>query len=112
MPKAGSENKSTTRPDARPGSEAHRWQSIAGSGRVEDYREFLRDFPHLKVIEAYRRPQFDAQFAIDGEAAVGDSAKIYLVDPDDNLMMHYPAKNDQNRVLEDIKRLMKISQIG
>ena len=37
---------------------------------------------------------------------------MYLVDPDDNLMMHYPPENDQNRVLEDLKRLMKLSQIG
>jgi hypothetical protein len=26
--------------------------------------------------------------------------------------MHYPAENDQNRVLEDIKKLLKLSQIG
>lgn len=96
------------------GRDTARLQNLLIVGRPLDdsLREFLRDYPQLKVIEAYRRPQFDAQFAIDGEAAVGDSAKIYLVDPDDNLMMHYPAENDQNRVLEDIKRLMKISQIG
>ena len=37
---------------------------------------------------------------------------MYLVDPDQNLMMHYPAENDQYRVLEDIKKLLKLSQIG
>ncbi len=96
------------------GRDSERLQSLLIVARPLDdgLREFLRDYPDLTVIEAYRSAPFYAQFAIDGEAAVGASPKIYLVDPDDNLMMHYPAKNDQNRVLEDIKRLMKISQIG
>jgi len=78
----------------------------------QELRDFLRDYPDLVVIEAFRQAQFYAQFSLPGESAVGDSPKLYLVDPDDNLMMHYPAENDQNRVLEDIKKLMKISQIG
>jgi len=85
---------------------------ILGGPLTDSLREFLRDYPDLAVIEGYRDPRLRAQFAIDGEAAVGDSPKIYLVDPDNNLMMHYPAKYDENRVLDDIKRLMKLSQIG
>lgn len=78
----------------------------------ETTRIFLREFPNLVVIENYRDPALYSQFTIDGEAAVGSSAKMYLVDPDNNFMMHYPVDSDQNRVLEDIKKLMKLSQIG
>ena len=74
--------------------------------------EFLRDYPELSVIENYRDSDFYSQFDIEGEGRVGESPKLYLVDPDDNLMMHYPAEIDQNRVLEDVRKLMKVSQIG
>ncbi|MFT4650914.1 MAG: hypothetical protein ACI9AP_001086, partial [Flavobacteriales bacterium] len=32
--------------------------------------------------------------------------------PDQNYMMHYPAENDQHKILEDIRKLIKLSQIG
>jgi cytochrome oxidase Cu insertion factor (SCO1/SenC/PrrC family) len=78
----------------------------------ETTRVFLQDYPNLVVIENNRDPALYSQFAIDGEAAVGGSEKMYLVDPNDNFMMHYPVDSDQNRVLEDIRKLMKLSQIG
>jgi len=96
------------------GRDTERMKNLLVLGRPLDdgLREFLREFPQLTVIEGYRHPQLGAQFAIEGEAAVGETPKVYVVDPDDNLMMHYPAVYDENRVLDDIKRLMKISQIG
>ena len=78
----------------------------------ETMQAYLRDFPNLVVIENYRDPALYAQFSLDGEQAVGSSPKLYLVDPDNNFMMHYPAVNDHERVLEDLKKLMKLSQIG
>jgi cytochrome oxidase Cu insertion factor (SCO1/SenC/PrrC family) len=77
----------------------------------EAMKAFLKDYPDLVVIDGYRGAALYSQFAVDGEA-VGESPKLYLVDPDDNLMMVYPPEYDQNRVLEDLKRLMKLSQIG
>lgn len=74
--------------------------------------EYLRAFPNLKVLESNRDPKLYRQFGLPGQDEVGTSPKLYLVDPDQNLMMHYPAEHDQNRVLEDIKKLMKLSQIG
>ena len=72
----------------------------------------MRDYPNLVVIENNRQSQLYSQFELDGSGEVGSTPKLYLVDPDQNLMMHYPPENDQNRVLEDIKKLMKLSQIG
>ena len=41
-----------------------------------------------------------------------DSPRIYLVDPLGNVMMFYPANDQAKGMLEDMKRLLKLSQIG
>lgn len=78
----------------------------------EKTQAFLREYPNLIVIEDHRNSELYLQFGIDGEPAVGAEPRMYLVDPDQNLMMFYPADNDHDRVLDDIKKLMKLSQIG
>jgi len=78
----------------------------------EQTRIYLREFPNLKVVPDYRDDALYRQFYLQGFGEVGATPKMYLVDPDQNLMMHYPAENDQDRVLEDIKKLLKLSQIG
>jgi cytochrome oxidase Cu insertion factor (SCO1/SenC/PrrC family) len=85
---------------------------VSGEALDEPMKAYLKDYPDLTVVENYRDASLYSQFAVGGGEGVGESPKLYLVDPDDNLMMHYPAENDQNRVLEDIKKLLKISQIG
>ena len=77
----------------------------------EPMKAFLEDYPDLVVVENYRGSALYSQFDVDEQAA-GDSPRMYLVDPDDNFMMYYPSENDHARVLEDLKRLMKLSQIG
>jgi len=44
--------------------------------------------------------------------AANDRAHIYLVDPRGNVMMRWPAGADQKRMLGDLQRLLKASQIG
>ncbi|MDC1287210.1 hypothetical protein N8198_04930 [Gammaproteobacteria bacterium] len=78
----------------------------------EQMQVYLKEFPNLKVVTDYRDPVLYRQFDLPGMGEVSSTPKMYLVDPDQNLMMHYPAENDQNRVLEDIKKLLKLSQIG
>ncbi len=85
---------------------------VSGQPLGEKMRAFLREYPNLVVIENYSDSELLQQFALDGEAAVGVTNKLYLVDPDRNFMMHYPAASDQDRVLEDLRKLMKLSQIG
>ena len=41
-----------------------------------------------------------------------DEAHIYLADPHGNVMMRWPSSPDKKRMLEDLKRLLKASQIG
>jgi hypothetical protein len=44
--------------------------------------------------------------------AANDRAHIYLVDPRGNVMMRWPAHPDMRRMLKDLERLLKASQIG
>jgi cytochrome oxidase Cu insertion factor (SCO1/SenC/PrrC family) len=44
--------------------------------------------------------------------AGNDREHIYLVDPHGNVMMRWPAGADRKRMLGDLKRLLKASQIG
>jgi hypothetical protein len=43
---------------------------------------------------------------------IGDAERIYLVDPNGNVMMRWPAHPDMKRMLKDLERLLKASQIG
>ena len=45
-------------------------------------------------------------------APVNDRAHVYLVDPLGNVMMRWPAGADPRRMLRDLERLLKASQIG
>ena len=44
--------------------------------------------------------------------AANDRAHIYLIDPNGNVMMRWPAAPDRKRMLKDLERLLKASQIG
>jgi len=44
--------------------------------------------------------------------AANDRAHIYLVDPNGNVMLRWPARADAKRMLRDLDRLLKASQIG
>ncbi|MEM7563033.1 MAG: hypothetical protein AAF353_08290 [Pseudomonadota bacterium] len=93
---------------------SERLQNVLVSSEPLDseMQDILREYPDLIVIAPYLENNLFDQFQLTGQNPVGSSAKMYLVDPDRNFMMHYPAENDQNRVLEDLRKLMKLSQIG
>lgn len=96
------------------GRDTLRLQNVLISGQPldETMNVYLGEFPNLKVIEANRDPALYRQFELQGLGDVGASPRLYLVDPAQNFMMYYPAENDQNRMLDDIKKLLKVSQIG
>lgn len=85
---------------------------IIGQPLDESMKTFLLDFPDFKVVEGNRDAALYRQFEVGDEGLSGVKAKTYLIDPDQNLMMYYPPEYDHYRVLEDIRKLMKISQIG
>ena len=77
------------------------------------------------VVDDLRRPDAAALQAFEGMAvaitptgmhlppgAANDRAHIYLVDPNGNVMMRWPAAAEPKRMLKDLDRLLKASQIG
>lgn len=98
------------------GRDTERLQNVlvSASGIDSDTRAFLTEYPNLVAIENFSDESFFAQFAndINTAASVGFAPQLYLVDPDQNYMMYYPADPDEHRVLEDLRKLMKLSQIG
>ena len=72
----------------------------------------LLDYPSLVVIDNFGHEALYSQFQTPDMERVGSAPRLYLIDPDQNYMMHYPAQSDQNRILDDIRKLMKLSQIG
>ena len=96
------------------GRDTLRLQNVLVSARPldEKTRVYLDGFPNLRVIENNRDPELYRLFELEGLGEVGGEPRLYLVDPDQNLMMHYPAENDADLMLDDIKKLLKLSQIG
>jgi cytochrome oxidase Cu insertion factor (SCO1/SenC/PrrC family) len=77
------------------------------------------------VVDDLRRPAAGALDEFEGTrvaftpaglalptGAGNDRAHIYLVDPRGNVMMRWPAGADRKRMLGDLQRLLKASQIG
>ncbi|MCZ6882353.1 MAG: hypothetical protein O7F15_05015 [Gammaproteobacteria bacterium] len=75
-------------------------------------KAYLTDYPNLVVIQGEGQESLFSQFQVNATEQAGSTPRLYLVDPDDNYMMYYPAENDHYRILDDIKKLMKLSQIG
>jgi cytochrome oxidase Cu insertion factor (SCO1/SenC/PrrC family) len=45
-------------------------------------------------------------------SAVNDRAHVYVTDPRGNVMLRFPAEAEPRRMLKDLERLLKASQIG
>jgi len=94
--------------------DADRLQNVLVSAELIDapMQGFLQEYPDLIVVEGFANSGFLSHFATDDGLKVGDTPRLYLVDPDQNYMMYYPADPDEHRVLEDLRKLMKLSKIG
>jgi cytochrome oxidase Cu insertion factor (SCO1/SenC/PrrC family) len=75
---------------------------------------FLRDtHPDLITVrdDAAAAPLIAQLPAADAMSADG-AGRVYLVDPLGNLMMYYPPDATPKGMLEDLKRLLRLSHIG
>ncbi len=95
------------------GRDTPRLQNVLVMTRVVDpaLKSFLVEYPDLVVIPNSDQ-MLESQLQNPDVEQVGSTPRLYLVDPDNNYMMYYPAEIDHYRVLDDIKKLMKLSQIG
>jgi cytochrome oxidase Cu insertion factor (SCO1/SenC/PrrC family) len=72
-------------------------RGFTGPGQ-EALTPWLADYPGLTQVSLV-----DRESVADG---------IYIVDPNGNLVLFYPLDTDPKPVLEDLKKLLKMSQIG
>ena len=85
------------------------------AARIE--RVFVID--DVRPLDPARLKEFDGMVAVRTPPGLGvptgagnDRAHVYLVDPHGNVMLRWPAAGDRQRMLKDLERLLKASQIG
>jgi cytochrome oxidase Cu insertion factor (SCO1/SenC/PrrC family) len=78
-------------------------------------REFLaREHPDLVIatLEAPGSTALLTRFPVYDGTPVAEAGRIYLVDPLGNLMMSYSARAPDKALLEDLRKLLRLSHIG
>lgn len=77
-------------------------------------REFLaREHPGLIITPGNSTEAAKLIALLPTDAGpVADAGRIYVADPLGNLMMAHPRDSQPKQLLEDLKRLLKLSQIG
>ena len=85
---------------------------LVSQGNLDaDMKQYLQDYPDFLVIEGPQYSSLANQFNLEG-VDVGAEPVMYLVDPDNNFMMFYPAESEEKLILDDLRSLMRLSQIG
>lgn len=67
--------------------------------------------PLLAAVEGTRLAR-DPSLAARFPASASHADHIYVIDPLGNLMMRYPRDPDPSRMLKDLQRLLRLSQVG
>jgi len=73
-----------------------------------------KDYPRLVMLRGTpeQRAAVLRQFALQPDHVPGQDDRLYLVDPLGNLILHYPAGFRDIWLMEDLKHLLKWSQVG
>ncbi len=73
----------------------------------------LEEYPEMDValLPRLKHREFLTPFLLDA-ADPSNAGRVYLVDPLGNLMMYYYRDADPRGMLQDLKRLLKISSVG
>jgi len=74
----------------------------------------LKEYPNMAVVigPASNIEALASQFYLPVGTPLDNLDRIYVVDPLGLLMMSYPADADPSGMRKDLKRLLKVSQIG
>lgn len=92
----------------------HYYYLVTADKFTGDMAKLKKEFPGLIMLEgteAQRGPLIK-QFAISASQQPGQDNRLYLVDPAGVLLMHYPYGFRHIGLMEDLKFLLKWSQIG
>lgn len=79
-----------------------------------DIDSLYKNYPRLVMLQGnpQQREALIRQFAIRPDHVPGQDDRLYLVDPLGNLILHYPSGFRDIWLMEDLKHLLKWSQIG
>ncbi|MEA5445710.1 hypothetical protein VCB98_07755 [Gammaproteobacteria bacterium AB-CW1] len=83
----------------------------ASAADLAHYREAHPDLSVFDLSDS-RAGDFLEQFELDDGQAAPETGRLYIVDPLGNLMMYFPAGFDPDDFMDDMKRLLRVSQIG
>jgi cytochrome oxidase Cu insertion factor (SCO1/SenC/PrrC family) len=102
---------------AAQGNEAHRVRGalVVTDGKAPDWLRYaVKDSPGLQVVIGPPAAvnSLAQQFVLPAGSPLDNLNRVYLVDPFGNFMMSYPADADPAGINKDIKRLLRVSQIG
>lgn len=84
-------------------------------GRVEDLqKQFALEHPDLKLVVAEGAEVYatDRHFSVDGRSPLKSPNDIYLLDPLGNWLMYYTPQDPPGGMLKDLKKLLRLSNIG
>ena len=79
---------------------------------IDGFRIKMKDYEGMYLIQKSDNEQYEKfmnNFLIPGQVLADG---VYIIDPLGNYMMAYPEKADATKMLDDIRRLLKISQVG
>jgi len=99
------------------GAEATRinyYYLVAADKFTGDLAKLKKEYPGLIMLQgvAAKRDPVILQFKINASQQPGQDNRLYLVDPAGMLLMHYPYGFRHIGLMEDLKYLLKWSQIG
>lgn len=74
----------------------------------------LKEYQPVTVLRGDRAgiERLVAQFAIDGRPRPAGEARIYIVDPLGNLVLHYGPERPPGLINKDLYRLLQVSRVG
>ena len=79
---------------------------------IDGFRKKLAEYYGMTVIKknGVQYSAFLSDFIYSDQRKIEDG--FYIIDPLGNYMMAYPKDADPNKILKDVRRLLKVSQIG
>lgn len=84
-------------------------------GRVDELSSrFGQEHPDLRLLVAEGAEVYaiDRQFSADGRGPLNQAYDIYLLDPHGNWLMYYTPQDPAKGLLKDLKKLLRLSNIG
>ncbi|MAM00497.1 hypothetical protein [Hydrocarboniclastica marina] len=84
--------------------------TAAGAGEsISDGQTLGQQYPELVLLE---HESGQARPELPGAAELQTSYQIYVIDPNGNIVLRYDASNAGEDLLDDLKKLLRLSNIG